>query len=132
MPNRPVLKNFLIADTVFRQDTGKWCIIGVFNGIVAARFPVLHPSLGLFLTLGDAEGDYAVRVEFRNNRDQVLGAFEGVSLKIANRLQDAHFGIQTHNLAIPAAGRYFFKLFFNQEPVLGDIPVDAVLLEAKS
>lgn len=129
MPSLPSISSFLIADSVFQQKNGKWCIIGIFDRIQAPRYPVLHHALGLFVRLSDAAGDYDVKVEFRNSTDQVLAVFGGVHLHVAHRLSPVTFGIQTHNLPIPAAGRYFFKLFFNEEAAPVDIPLEAAIAE---
>ena len=130
MPTLPNVKTFLIADQVFPQASGKWCVIGVFDRIVAARFPVVHPSLGLFLTISDAEGDYEVKVEFRNEESKVLAEFGGIRLTAPHRLATVPFGVQTDNLKLPAPGRYSFVPYFNGEPVVtGDIHLEAVHLE---
>lgn len=126
MPSLPHISSFLIADQVFQQMGGKWCAIGVFDRMSAAQFPAIHASLGLFFVLSDASGAYDLRVEFRNDKDQVLGAFGGVKIEVPGRLARVYVGLQTANLFVPAPGRYFFKLFFNGEQALEDIPVEAV------
>lgn len=132
MPGPPNVRSFLIADQVFQQSSGKWCVIGVFDRVMSLRFPTLHHSVGLFVVVSDAEGVYDVKVEFRNSKDQVLGAFEGLKLQVTSRLSTVSFGIQTHNLPIPAPGKYFFKLYFNGELAHTDIPLEAVLLEKQA
>ena len=124
----PSVKSLILADQVFRQaETGKWCIIGVFEKILSQSFPCLHPSLGLFVRVEDAHGEYEVKIEFRDAADRVLGSFEGMTLQVNDRLASVAFGVQTIGLPLPAPGRYFFKLFLNGE-VLMDHPVDAVQL----
>lgn len=127
MPSIPHVSSFLIADQVFQQMGGKWCAIGVFSRIMAPQFPALHASMGLFFVLSDASGAYDLRVEFRNDQDQVLGMFGGVKIDVPGRLARMYVGLQTTNLFIPAPGKYFFKLFFNDQLAPDDIPVEAVL-----
>lgn len=124
----PVIKSFLIADHVFRQEGGKWCIIGVFDRIFAPRFPCLHPSLGLFVLASEAVGRLDVRLELRDHKDRVLSTLQGQTIEIGSPLDVVSFGIQTAGLPIPAAGRYFFKLYFNGRPAVSDIHFDAVAL----
>ena len=125
----PNVRALLVADQVFQQaPSGKWCVIGVFERIWANRYPIIHHSLGLFVVLGDAEGDLNVKFEFRNAQDQVLGTIEGVHLQIPHRLATATFGIQTNQLVIPAPGKYFFRVYFNGVQSPNDIPIDAVEL----
>ncbi|MCK6479494.1 MAG: hypothetical protein HUU06_06640 [Planctomycetaceae bacterium] len=123
-PPLPSVKSLVLADQVFRQaETGKLCIIGVFDKIFCSRFPTLHPSLGLFIRVEDAEGEYGVRIEFRDSADRVLGSFEGMTLQVNDRLACVSFGFQTEGLPLPGPGRYFFKLFFNDQATV-DVPVD--------
>ena len=75
----------------------------------------MHPSLGLYLKLTDAEGDYDIRVEFRDGNERCLANLEGVSIRVKDRLAEADLGLQGHNLLIPGPGTYFLKVFFNGE-----------------
>ncbi len=122
----PSVGSFLVADQVFQQKSGKWCVIGIFNRVISVGFPTIHPSLGLFFRLSDAQGEYRVRVDLCDAQDRVITKAEGVSLVVKNRLVDADFGVQTHNLPIPAPGKYFFKLYLNEELVPGDFVIEAI------
>lgn len=121
----PRVRSFLLADLVFRQDTGKWCLVGVFDKIRSAAYPVMHPSLGLYLQLSDAQGEYEVAVEFQDAQGARLGRFEGLRLRVPDRLSIAEIGVQTQQLPIPAPGTYFLKLFFDGRPADADIRLTA-------
>lgn len=121
----PSIKNALVADQVFRQEGGKWCVIGVFDTIWANRFPVVHPSLGIFVRVSDAEGTYALRVELQDSTGKCIAAVGEVALKVDHRLAEADLGIQTHNLPIPAAGTYFLRFLFNGVAVPADVRLNA-------
>jgi hypothetical protein len=131
-PPIPRVQNFLIADSVFQQAGGKWCVIGVFDRVTAVQYPVMHAVLGLFVQLSDAEGEYDVRVEFQDARGKVHGKFEGIRFVVKNRLEQGAFGLQTQHLPIPAPGAYFFKLYFNGRLSETDIRIEAVLLKQKA
>lgn len=126
-PPTPTVKSFLTADNVFRQDTGKWCLIGIFTMISARQFPVLHPSLGLYLAVSDAQGDYDVRVEFQDETGRCISSLDGIRFKTDNRLVPVQLGLQGYALPIPAPGTYFLKVFFNDQLADVDIrvPVEA-------
>lgn len=128
-PPLPHVHSFLLADQVFQQTTGKWCVIGEFNRILAKQYPTLLHSLGLFVKLTDAEGEYEVRAEFRDSKDRVLAIFGGLHLAVPSRLASAPIGIQTHNLAIPSPGVYFIRLYFNGQEAQSDIKFEASLFE---
>lgn len=132
-PPLPSIKSFLVADQVFQQaGSGKWCLIGVFDAILAVSYPVIHPSLGLYFKLADAEGNYKLSVEFHDSSGRCLSPLPAIEVRVADRLKEGGLGLQTSNLMIPAPGRYFFKLFFNGEAAVTDIPIEAKLLEASS
>jgi len=116
MSATPKVKSFVIADQVFQQQSGKWCIIGVFDRIFSARFPARHPSLGLYLKLADAEGKYNVRMELQDATGRVVGRMAGLELTVQSRVAEPEVGLQTYNLILPKEGTYFIKLFFNDEP----------------
>lgn len=124
----PKVKNFLLADSVFQQISKKYCIIGVFSRIHVKSFPSLHHSLGLFVQLTDAQGDYDVRVEFLNSAGQVLSQLAGIRMKVESPLALVEFGIQTYNIPLPAPGQYRFRIYFNDEPTDTEIPIEAVPL----
>lgn len=128
-PPKPSIKSFLLADHVFRQDTGKWCVIGVFSKIWTPVVPMVHLSLGVFVVLADAQGEYDVRLEVRDPNDRVVSSVQGVRFGILNRLDQAEFGLQTSQLPLPSWGRYFFRLYFNGEAAEQDATLDVEKLE---
>lgn len=115
-PPTPKVNSFLIADHVFQQASGKWCLIGVFNQISLRRHPAYHPSLGLYLKLSDAEGEYDVRVELRSDSEECIATLGGIRMVVTDRLAEPQIGLQGNNLLIPKPGTYFLKVFFNDEP----------------
>lgn len=130
MPHAPKVKSFVIADQVFQQsDSHKWCLIGVFDRIYSSRFPTRHPSLGIWLKLADAEGDYDIRLEIQDSSGRVLSSLSGLKLTVNDRLAEPEIGIQTHHLPLPAAGMYFIKLYFNERPAESDIRIEVCATE---
>jgi hypothetical protein len=122
----PHIKSFLIADQVFQQTSRKWCVIGIFDRIWVRRFPSLHPSVGLYLQVSDAEGDYDVKVSFQTIDGTPLAQLTGVSFSVKDPLVAPGFGVQAHNLPLPAPGTYLFKVFFNDQESAADIRLEVV------
>ena len=119
----PNIISFVIADKVIQEkNTNKWSIIGIFDKFYSSHFPVYINSLGLYIRLSDAEGEYNVRVEFCDTNDRVLAKVEGIKITLKSRLHNAEFGVQTNILPIPKPGRYFFKLYFNDK-FIKDFPL---------
>jgi hypothetical protein len=112
----PIVKSFLIADAVLQDRlTGKWSIIGVFDRVMAPSFPVVHPTVALYLRLSDAQGKYKIRVEFRDASDRRVGLFEGIELEVKDAAQAIEVGLPTHMLPLEKPGKYQFQLFINEE-----------------
>jgi hypothetical protein len=127
VPIVPKIKSFLIADTVIReQNTNKWSVIGIFERIFSLSFPCRHHSLALYIRLIDGEGEFNIRVEFCDDSNARLAAFEGLKLNIHSRLVSPEIGIQTYNLPIPRPGKYNFHLYFNDELAEISIPLEVV------
>lgn len=131
MPPTPVVKSFLVADSVIQdRSTGKWSVVGIFDRIFAPQFPCVHPVVAIYVKLSDALGRYKVRVEFREaSEDRVVSTFEGIDIEVRDRLQGAEFGITTHGLPLQKPGRYLFQLYLNDE-YAASVPLSAVKVEA--
>ncbi|GAX62479.1 hypothetical protein SCALIN_C34_0030 [Candidatus Scalindua japonica] len=126
----PKIKSFLIADTVIReQNTNKWSVIGIFEKIFTFSFPCTHHSLALYVRLADGDGEFNIRVEFCDDKNAILAAFEGLKINIHNRLVSPEIGIQTYNLPLPKPGKYNFLIYFNDELAEISIPLEAILVE---
>jgi hypothetical protein len=111
-----IVKSFIIADAVIQDRlTGKWSIIGVFDRVMAPSFPVVHPTVALYLRLSDAQGRYRLRVEFRDASDRRVGLFEGIEMEVKDPTQAIEVGLPTHMLPLEKPGKYQFQLFINDE-----------------
>ena len=131
-PPKPTLHAALVADQVFQQRSGKWCIIGVFSQIYAFKFPAMHHSLGLFLRLGGALGKYKLTAEFRNlTKNKTLAIFPEIEFQAGDRLVPVELGIQTYRLPIPGADTYSICLSINDE-YFQEIKIKAVLIERRA
>ena len=126
----PNVRSFLLADAVFQQKSGKWCIIGVFGKIRAREFPTVQHTMGIYVQLSDAEGDYEVKLELRSAEEKVLAALEGIKLRVDSRLTQVDFGFQAYRLPIPEAGAYHFRMYFNGVPAIEDLVFEAEQLPA--
>jgi hypothetical protein len=129
----PEIKSFLIADSVFQQANGKWCIIGVFSRIHCFSFPAMHPSLGLFLQMTEVRaGPHTLQVAFVDSQERVLARLPAARLDVKEfqPSQPIAIGVQTSNLLIPAAGVYNFRATFDNQDVVSPMTIEALLLEA--
>lgn len=129
MARPPVVKSFLIADVVIQDRmTGKWSVIGVFDRILSPAFPVIHPSVAFYVKMGDLQGRYRIKVDFRDSMDKQLGLIEGPPIEVKDVAQSFELGIGLANVKLDRPGKYQFQLFVNDEFV-ASAPLDVVQVQ---
>lgn len=112
----PHVRTFLLADSVFQQKSGKWCVIGVFQGIGAKKFPILHQSLGMFLELTEVpKGEHQVCMVFVNSMGRELARSPLIKLTCSQPIMHDTIGLgmTANNLPIPEPGVYCVQVMFN-------------------
>lgn len=130
MARPPVVKSFLIADTVIQDRmTGKWTVVGVFDRIMAPAFPVIHSTVAFYVKMGDLQGRYKIKVEFRDATDNRIGLIEGPPIDLKDSAQTFELGIGLANVKLEKPGKYQFQLFVNEEFV-ASAPLDVVQVQA--
>ncbi len=116
----PSLNALLLCDhTIREQGTGKVSLIGIFENISAARFPVVHRSLSVYAKLGDAEGEYAIRLELVRLEDSQVVAQATLRATFPDRMTPGELIFGLENLGLERPGRYEFRLHANDRFVAG-------------
>jgi hypothetical protein len=116
----PSLNAMLLCDhTIREQGTGKVSLIGIFESISAARFPVVHRALSVYAKLGDAEGEYVIRLELVRLDDNHVVAQGSLRAVFADRMTPSELIFALENLGLERAGRYEFRLFADERFVAG-------------
>ena len=113
-PSHPALNAMLICDNTIREEgTGKVSLIGIFEAIFAAQFPVRHGLLCVYAKVTDAEGDYEIKLELVRLDDELTMGGGQARVTLADRMAPAEFVFQLPNLGFERPGRYEFRLFAN-------------------
>jgi hypothetical protein len=129
MARPPVVKSFLIADVVIQDRmTGKWSIIGVFDRILSPAFPVVHQQVAFYVKMGDLQGRYRIKVDFRDAADKQMGLIEGPPIDIKDVAHSFELGIGLGNVKLDRPGKYQFQLYVNDEFV-ASAPLDVVQVQ---
>jgi hypothetical protein len=116
----PSLNAMLLCDhTIREQGTGKVSLIGVFENISAAHFPVVHRALSVYAKLGDAEGEYAIRLELVRLDDSHVVAQGTLRAAFADRMTPGELIFALENLGLERPGRYEFRLHADDRFVAG-------------
>jgi hypothetical protein len=116
----PSLNAMLLCDHTIREHgTGKISLIGIFENISAGRFPVVHRALSVYAKLGDAEGEYTIRLELVRLDDGHVVAHCTLHATFADRMTAGDLIFALENLGLDRAGRYEFRLHANDRFVAG-------------
>jgi len=117
-PPHPDLAAMLVCDQVIKdQATRKASLIGIFDKILAFKFPADHARLTVFVSVRDAEGDYRLRLEMVRIRDgMTIGRGEG-QVSVADRFSPAEWVFELMGLRFDEPGPYEFRLWANDRHV---------------
>jgi hypothetical protein len=116
----PSLNAMLLCDHTIREHgTGKVSLIGIFENITAVQFPVVHRALSVYAKLGDAEGEYAIRLELVRLDDHQVVAEGTLRTSFGDRMTPGELIFALENLGLERAGRYEFRLYANDRYVAG-------------
>ncbi|HTO12362.1 MAG TPA: hypothetical protein VMQ51_12380 [Candidatus Binatia bacterium] len=116
----PSLNAMLLCDLTIREHgSGKISLIGVFENISAARFPVVHRALSVYAKLTDAEGDYTIRLELLRLDDSHMVAQGTLKATFADRMSPGELIFNLENLGLERPGRYEFRLYAEDRFVAG-------------
>ncbi|MDC1142698.1 hypothetical protein OAU50_06375 [Planctomycetota bacterium] len=112
--SNPKVKAFLICDQVIRSTDGKYSVIGVFRRVHAPEFPVFHARFGVYIMLGELNGNYDFIIEFIDPADgNQLGKAELKGVNHTKPLEDFETGINLPGLQFPKEGTYEIHITCN-------------------
>jgi hypothetical protein len=120
----------LLCDYLIRDaETQNKSLIGIFNRILAQKYPVRHDRMHVFVALIDGHGNYEARLRIRASSGKVIFT-SGGALQMMDPLAVAELNFQLRGLLIPEPGRYFVEFLCDGE-ILMDRTFDAALMESK-
>lgn len=108
----------LICDQAIREEgTGKVSLIGIFENIQGANFPMAHTGLAVYIKVTDAHGEYDLSLDLVRLDDlQLLGQGK-VHATADDRLSPAEWVFRLGVLGFERPGRYEFRLSANGQHV---------------
>ena len=114
MASPPNSNAFLVCDHIITEvGTNKRTIVGVFEVIFAAQFPLTY-AIGLYYKFTDAQGDYIFRFDLVDlTSNQVIGSIPTNKMTIPDPLQAYELVISQVGATFPHAGRYEFQVYAN-------------------
>ena len=112
----PKANAMLICDYVItEQGTNKKSLIGIFEHIGAAQFPVIHNSMSVYVKLTDAQGDYQFRLDLADLKNERLIAQCNLPSKIHinHPLETRELVFNFMGLKFVEPGQYEFRMYAN-------------------
>lgn len=118
-PPHPAIKAMLICDVLIRDErTHKVSLIGITERIEASGFPLTVPTLCVYATVTDGQGDDRIRLDLRPPRG--FGGFphsRRVDVTLHDRSSVGELNFNLGGLVIQRAGRYELLLYANDRLV---------------
>lgn len=115
----------LVCDQIITEaNTNKKSLIGVFDNMTSAGFPMAVVRIGVYAKFADAEGDYLFRLRIVNLKDESLVGELHVQAMIADAMQYSDMALNFGGFQLPEEGKYEFQLF------AGDIYLHRVTINA--
>ncbi len=124
MKRIPVVNAFLVCDSSSRDSmTGKVSFFGIFKFIFTQQVPATHPSIVLYASLTDIEGEYDLWVDVvyvpQNARIARFPPDEHGAMRVTsnNPLDYVEVVFDIRGLTFSEFGEYEFRLFVDGRPL---------------
>jgi hypothetical protein len=117
LPQKPLVLAMMLCDQFYRDRTSRnLSLLGCFNSLGSAKFPVHHVDLGVYLAITDCAGP--VTVQFRvidedEVRPPLVTGEATVEIPDPRRVQD--FVMNFREIVFPSPGEYRVQAFCNGE-----------------
>lgn len=130
-PEKLDLLALIVCDAVYEDAaTRKKVIAGTFSNISTAALPCLHPSMTVFTTLTNGNGQYAFEIEVEHEESGESVAKVAGPLTIATPLQIVDFHCHLQNVRFQHAGRHWISVRADGE-LIAQRPFFVTLVERR-
>ena len=115
MQIKPILKAMLLCDkTIVEEGTRKRSLIGLFDRIRGAQFPLIHGAMSVYVQFREIEGDFDFSLELF---DLTLGKAINKALikdfKVNGKNQDCELVFNLLSVKFERPGEYEFRIYVN-------------------
>ena len=121
----------VVCDALYQDPSGKAALVGLFNRLVAAKFPATHPQMCVYASVTEVRTGTKFRlvIEHAENGRRVAELSAEPPPEAAmnpTTVLDLRFVLQ--GLTFPEPGRYYIQ-FWADDRLLLQRPFDAVLMQ---
>ena len=109
-PALPVPLAMVVCDAVWRDPaTGKYFLLGCFSAIGAHSFPIVHPSLAVYIALTDGYGAMPLSLRLVDSSTRLLHESQ-MAAEFTDPRAILEIGVQFQHLTFTSAGEYRLQL----------------------
>jgi len=112
---KPTLLFSVLCDDVRREDNGKFILIGLFEKIGSAKFPVRHPALYVMNCWCSGLGDFTQHTRILKPDGSVLAEDAKTKLSLKDLKAKHRIVARFNNLLFETAGEYSVEVVLNGE-----------------
>ena len=111
----PILKAMLLCDqTILEDSTRKRSLIGLFDRIKASHFPLVHPSMSVYVQFREIEGTFDFALELYDlTQAKVMNRPLIRNFKVQEKSRDCELVFNLLSVKFEHAGDYEFRIFVN-------------------
>ena len=108
-----------VCDQIIEDKlTGKKTLVGLFSRISAAKFPCIHPTMSVFVSMTGGQGKYPCEVLCRHvdGEPVVFSAKGQVTLRDPQQVVDLAFRL--NGIRFPVEGMYWVNFLIDEVPLM--------------
>lgn len=112
---KPILKAILLCDlTIAEAGTHKRSLIGIFDRISTQQFPVVHPSMSVYVQFREIDGTFDFTLELVDLADErVMNKAVAKGFHVSGRSRDSEIVFNLLNVRFERPGDYEFRIYVN-------------------
>lgn len=120
----PLCQALIVCDNIIREEhTRKLSLMGLFNSIQSAVFPISHAKMHIYIALTDYRGDAEATLKFLDPEGTEMARLSG-PLHFKNKLAVLELNFVIHGMVFPNPGAYSIEFLINDRLIVSkDIQV---------
>jgi hypothetical protein len=110
---RPDLQFSVLCDDVRREDNGKLMLIGLFELVAGAQYPMSYPGMAVVNRWCNGQGEYLQKVRLVDQANTVVIETQESPVQLADMRVTVTSVSLMRNIPIPRPGRYWVEVLLN-------------------
>ena len=109
----------VVCDTIIEDKlTGKKTLVGLFQQILAHRFPWVHPAMSVFVTVTSGRGRYPCEIICRHMDNETVAFAAKGTLELRDPSQVVDVAFRMNGVRFPKPGMYWLHFLTDEVPIM--------------